>query len=75
MGAGGRAYWPATLDVVTPDLPGHGARPPAPAGVTLADLADGVAAEIPPGSHLVGFSLGALVAQHLARTGPNWWRR
>ena len=28
-------------DVVTPDLPGHGARPPAPAGVTLAELADG----------------------------------
>ena len=61
-------------DVVTPDLPGHGARPPAPAGVTLADLADGVAADIPPGAHLVGFSLGALVAQHLARTGPSWWR-
>ena len=58
-------------DVVTPDLPGHGARPPAPAGVTLADLADGVAAEVPPGSHLVGFSLGALVAQHLARYRPD----
>jgi (E)-2-((N-methylformamido)methylene)succinate hydrolase len=56
--------------VVTPDLPGHGARPPAPSGVTLGDLADGVAAEIPPGSHLVGFSLGALVAQHLARYRP-----
>ena len=58
------------VDVVTPDLPGHGARPPAPAGVTLADLADGVAADIPPGSHLVGFSLGALVAQHLALYRP-----
>jgi len=57
-------------DVVTPDLPGHGARPPAPAGVTLAELADGVAADIPPGSHLVGFSLGALVAQHLALHRP-----
>ena len=56
--------------MVTPDLPGHGARPPAPAGVTLADLADGVAADIPPGSHLVGFSLGALVAQHLALHRP-----
>ena len=29
-----------------------------------------VAAGIPPGSHLVGFSLGALVAQHLARYRP-----
>lgn len=58
------------VEVVTPDLPGHGARPPAPAGVTLADLAAGIADRIPAGSHLVGFSLGALVAQHLARYRP-----
>ena len=58
------------FDVVAPDLPGHGARSPAPAGVTLADLADGVVEQVPPGSHLVGFSLGALVAQHLARYQP-----
>jgi pimeloyl-ACP methyl ester carboxylesterase len=58
------------FDVVVPDLPGHGGQPPAPAGVTLGDLADGVAAEISPGSHVVGFSLGALVAQHLARYRP-----
>lgn len=51
--------------VVTPDLPGHGRRPPVPAGVSLSDLAAGVADEIPPGAHLVGFSLGALVAQYL----------
>lgn len=56
--------------VVAPDLPGHGARPPAPAGVTLADLADGVADLVSAGSHLVGFSLGALVAQHLALHQP-----
>lgn len=56
--------------VITPDLPGHGSRPPAPQGVTLADLADGVADLIPPGSHLVGFSLGALVVQHLALAEP-----
>ncbi|WKG03168.1 alpha/beta fold hydrolase [Mycolicibacterium sp. HK-90] len=56
--------------VITPDLPGHGVRPPAPAGVTLSELADGVAGEIPAGSHLVGFSLGALVAQHLAVHRP-----
>ena len=52
--------------VMAPDLPGHGTRPPVNDAVTLADLAHGVAGEIPAGSHLVGFSLGALVAQHLA---------
>lgn len=59
-----------TYAVTALDLPGHGARPPAPDGVTLADLAHGVAGAIPEGSHLVGFSLGALVAQHLARYRP-----
>ncbi len=56
--------------VIAPDLPGHGSRPPVSGGVTLADLADGVVGEIPAGSHLVGFSLGALVAQHLALHRP-----
>jgi pimeloyl-ACP methyl ester carboxylesterase len=56
--------------VITPDLPGHGSRPPAADGTTLADLADGVVGEVPPGSHLVGFSLGALVAQFLALHRP-----
>ena len=41
-----------------------------PQASRLAELADGVAADIPPGSHLVGFSLGALVAQHLALHRP-----
>jgi pimeloyl-ACP methyl ester carboxylesterase len=59
------------VDVLALDLPGHGRREPAPDGVTLADLADGVAGDVPPGSHLVGFSLGALVAQHLARHRPD----
>ncbi|CKG96642.1 alpha/beta hydrolase [Mycolicibacterium smegmatis] len=58
------------FEVIAPDLPGHGKRPPAPPGVTLADLADGMASAIPAGSHLVGFSLGALVAQHLAIHRP-----
>lgn len=57
--------------VVAPDLPGHGARPPAARGFTLGDLASGVTEEVPPGSHIVGFSLGALVAQHLARFRPD----
>lgn len=58
------------FEVVTPDLPGHGNRAPAPEDVTLGDLASGVVGEIRPRSHLVGFSLGALVAQHLARYRP-----
>lgn len=58
------------FEVMAPDLPGHGSRAPAPAGVRLSDLAEDVAADIPPGSHVVGFSLGALVAQHLARYRP-----
>ncbi len=40
------------------------------ADVTLADLADGVLDDVEPGAHLVGFSLGALVAQHLAIHRP-----
>ncbi|MGW3472558.1 alpha/beta fold hydrolase [Saccharopolyspora sp. NPDC000995] len=56
--------------IVAPDLPGHGARPPAPAGTMLADLAAGVVDAVPPGSHVVGFSLGALVAQYLAVHRP-----
>ncbi|MFJ8464048.1 alpha/beta fold hydrolase [Streptomyces swartbergensis] len=57
--------------VITPDLPGHGTRPPVSDGTTLAGLAEGVAGEIPAGSHLVGFSLGALVAQHVALHHPH----
>ena len=58
------------FEVVTPDLLGHGGGAPAPDGTTLGDLADDVARSVPPGAHLVGFSLGALVAQHLARHRP-----
>jgi len=64
------ALLPADIDLVMPDLPGHGTQQPATPGVSLADLAEGVAGQVPPGSHLVGFSLGALVAQYLARFRP-----
>lgn len=57
--------------VLAPDLPGHGRNAPAPAGTTLEDLSHAVAAEVPAGSHVVGFSLGALVAQHLALYRPD----
>jgi pimeloyl-ACP methyl ester carboxylesterase len=59
------------FEVQAADLPGHGANPPAPTGTTLEDLADQIASLVPPGAHLVGFSLGALVAQHLARYRPD----
>ena len=60
-------------DVSAPDLLGHGTSSPAPDGTTLADLADPVVdtlnADEP--AHLVGFSLGALVAQHIAIHRPD----
>src|SRR5690349_7357351 len=58
------------FEVLAPDLLGHGTNRAAPAGTALRDLADDVAATLPGAAHLVGFSLGALVAQHLARHRP-----
>lgn len=53
------------------DLPGHGAQPPLREPQSLADLADDVLARLPEGAvHLVGFSLGALIGQHIARFHP-----
>ncbi|MDA2811932.1 alpha/beta hydrolase [Nocardiopsis sp. RSe5-2] len=72
-----RTMWEPTADlladrftVLAPDLLGHGRNGPAPAGTTLEHLALDAAAGIPPGSHIVGFSLGALVAQYLALHRP-----
>jgi pimeloyl-ACP methyl ester carboxylesterase len=60
--------------VTTVDLRGHGRSGPAAAGTTLPELAadvvellDELGAER---VHLVGFSLGALVAQYVAATAP-----
>lgn len=54
------------------DLPGHGAEPPLRREQTLAALADDVRQRLPPGPvDLVGFSLGALIAQHIARFDPD----
>jgi (E)-2-((N-methylformamido)methylene)succinate hydrolase len=70
--------------VHTPDLHGHGTAPDAAPDTTLADLATGVTtaldrfheAEKPDGLgerpvHLVGFSLGALVATRIALDNPS----
>ncbi|WP_406447166.1 alpha/beta hydrolase [Streptomyces sp. NBC_01613] len=48
------------------DLRGHGLSPAAAPGVSLRELAVDVAALLEGPAHLVGFSLGALVAQQLA---------
>lgn len=53
------------------DLPGHGQQPPLTEPATLKDMADGVLTRLPERSHLVGFSLGALIAQHIARFHPD----
>lgn len=56
------------VDTIALDLPGHGAQPPILEPTTLASLADDVLRRMPDGAvHLVGFSLGALIAQHIAR--------
>jgi pimeloyl-ACP methyl ester carboxylesterase len=64
------ALWLAGREVIALDLPGHGGQPPLRRPVTLADMADDVARRLPPRAHLVGFSLGALVAQELAARAP-----
>ena len=64
------AALPPGIAAWAPDLPGHGANPPVPQPVTLAGLAAPLAARLLPGDHLIGFSLGALVAQHIARYHP-----
>jgi pimeloyl-ACP methyl ester carboxylesterase len=64
------AALPPGIAVWAPDLPGHGVNPAVPLPVTLADLAAPVIDRLLPGDHLVGFSLGALVAQHIARYQP-----
>lgn len=54
------------------DLPGHGLRPPLRSEQNLASLAADVLERLETREpvHLVGFSLGALVAQYLARFVP-----
>ncbi|MHA7179623.1 alpha/beta fold hydrolase [Arthrobacter sp. MDB2-24] len=57
--------------VLALDLPGHGGQATLAAPVSLGDLAQDVAERLPGRAHLVGFSLGALIAQHLALHRPD----
>lgn len=72
-----RRMWRRCLDplgtrhrVRAVDLLGHGQADSAPEGTTLADLADDVADRLDGPAHVVGFSLGAMVAQRLALEHP-----
>ncbi|NMH96517.1 alpha/beta fold hydrolase [Pseudonocardia acidicola] len=59
--------------VLTPDLRGHGTAPDAAPGLTLSDLATDIARlmrGLDGPAHLVGFSLGALVATEVALDNP-----
>jgi pimeloyl-ACP methyl ester carboxylesterase len=58
-------------DSVAIDLPGHGRQAPLTQPASLAELAADVLARLPERSHLVGFSLGALIAQYIARFHPD----
>lgn len=64
------ALWLAGREVLALDLPGHGHEPPLRRPLTLAEMAADIARRLPPRAHLVGFSLGALIAQELAARIP-----
>ncbi len=61
----------AGYEVVTPDLRGHGRSPRIPEGrIELDDLAADVEPLLGSAAHLVGFSLGGLVALRVAQRAP-----
>lgn len=65
-----RETLPAAVEVVTPDLPGHGTAAPLPT-YSFRTLADAVSAELEPDRPyaVLGHSLGGVVGLELARTG------
>ncbi|HLI59937.1 MAG TPA: alpha/beta fold hydrolase [Solirubrobacteraceae bacterium] len=65
-----RARLAEAAEVRAPDLLGHGDAPPVEGPIALTDLGRAVAATIEKPAHVIGFSLGALVAQRLALDAP-----
>ena len=69
-----RPLLPETWRVHTPDLPGHG-NAPSDGTFDIMAAADALAAEMPDNSDVAGWSLGGLVALHLAIRYPHKVRR
>lgn len=71
-----RHFWAPVLDALGPlpsaalDLPGHGASPALESGAGIEAYSNAVASQIAEPAHLVGLSLGGLVAQQLAASRP-----
>ena len=63
-----RAHLSPAQAIHAPDLPGHGSA--APAGDTLASWADALVATLPDKALVVGWSLGGMLALHIARHYP-----
>lgn len=63
-------HLPPGATVHLPDLLGHGAAPRIDGEVTLRELSDDLAARLTAPTDVVGFSLGALVAQRMALDHP-----
>ena len=56
--------------VILIDLPGHGRSTTFPTPYTLATVADAMLEHTPPHAHWLGWSLGGLIAQHVAHHSP-----
>lgn len=63
-----RAHFSPAQAIHAPDLPGHGSA--AAAGETLESWADALVATLPDKAILVGWSLGGMLALHIARHYP-----
>jgi pimeloyl-ACP methyl ester carboxylesterase len=71
VGNDARAWFqvPAAADGIEHEFPGFG-RPRAPEAMTMASLADEVASAYEAPLHLIGISMGGMVAQHVAARHP-----